>query len=232
MSPAPPPSLRTLGIVGAGRVGLAIARRAVAAGLDVGVAARRPPEEMRAVIEAGAPGASSISVADAARRDAVLLALPLGKIASLDAALFAGALVIDASNHWWEIDGRLPQFEDLTTSTSEQVGRHLAGARIVKSLNHVGAYVLEELHAPPGDPARIAVAVAGDGADDVDAVAGLVDALGYDPVVAGSLAEGMRFEPGTELFGAEGDAAEARAMLDRFWDSQRGRVVARARAAL
>ena len=52
----------------------------------------------------------------------------------------------------------------------------------------------------------------------------LVDALGFDPVVAGPLADGVRLEPGTELFGANVDADELRAMLDRFPASERGRA--------
>jgi hypothetical protein len=58
----------------------------------------------------------------------------------------------------------------------------------------------------------------------------VVDALGFDPVIAGRLAEGVRMEPGTELFGANTDAIEIRAMLDRFGDSDRGRIVVQARA--
>lgn len=54
--------------------------------------------------------------------------------------------------------------------------------------------------------------------------------LGFDPVVAGPLAEGVRLEPGSELFGANVSADELRAMLDRFPESERGRIVARARA--
>ena len=59
----------------------------------------------------------------------------------------------------------------------------------------------------------------------------LVDDLGFDPVLAGPLAAGIMLEPGAEAFGADVDAAELRAMLDRFPTSQRGIVVARARAA-
>ncbi|GAB2762396.1 hypothetical protein [Streptomyces bullii] len=62
------------------------------------------------------------------------------------------------------------------------------------------------------------------------AVARLVDDLGFDPVIAGSLAAGVRLEPGTEPFGANVDAEGLRAMLDRFPDSERGRVVSAARA--
>jgi 8-hydroxy-5-deazaflavin:NADPH oxidoreductase len=47
-------------------------------------------------------------------------------------------------------------------------------------------------------------------------------------VIAGPLAEGVRLEPGGELFGANIDADEVRATLVRFPGSPRGRTVARA----
>jgi hypothetical protein len=55
--------------------------------------------------------------------------------------------------------------------------------------------------------------------------------LGFDPVIAGPLAEGVRLEPGSEPFGANVSADELRAMLDRFVVSERGRVVLHARAS-
>ncbi len=65
---------------------------------------------------------------------------------------------------------------------------------------------------------------------DTAEVAAIVDALGFDPVVAGALAEGVRFEPNTELFGANVDAAEIRAMLARFPDTPHGQLVTQARS--
>jgi len=94
----------------------------------------------------------------------------------------------------------------------------------------MGYHDLEDGARPAGTPGRKAIAVAGDDAGDVAAVATLVDALGFDPVVAGPLAEGARSEPGTELFGANVDATEVQAMLARFTTSKRGRAVAEARA--
>jgi predicted dinucleotide-binding enzyme len=61
------------------------------------------------------------------------------------------------------------------------------------------------------------------------AVAGFVDALGFDPVPAGTPAEGIRLEPGTEPFGANVDADQLRAMLDRFPQSEHGQAVVSAR---
>lgn len=210
----PPATIRSVGILGAGRVGRALAVLARAAGIDVTMAG----------------STDTAGIADATRADAVILAVPMGKYRTLPADALAGRLVIDAMNYWWEFDGKLPEFEDPSTSSSEVVARFLAGARVVKTFNHASVWELENLAAPPGDPERRALAVAGDDPAAVAAVSELVDAVGFDPVPAGALKEGMRFEPNTEAFGADTGRDELREMLDDFWTSQRGIVVARARA--
>ncbi|WNM28296.1 NAD(P)-binding domain-containing protein [Demequina capsici] len=221
--------ITTVGIVGTGRVGCALARLALDAGLAVVGSGSGPLDRAQAQLDARAPGAVAGTLAEVAAADVVILAIPLGRFRELDPEAFRRSLVVDAMNYWWELDGARPDLDDPTTSTSETVQTHLAGARVVKALNHMSLYELENLAFPPGHPERRGAAIAGDVAEDVQAVATLVDALGFDPVVAGSLADGVRFEPGTEVFGADDDAGEVRAMLDRFWQSQRGRVVGRAR---
>jgi hypothetical protein len=136
----------------------------------------------------------------AARADVVVLAIPLRRLHGLDPEPFRGRIVIDATNHsplWGD-----PPFPGLADapSTSELVQRHLAGACVVKTLNHLGIDELEEDAAPPGTPHRRALAVAGDDGAAVLAAMAVVDRLGFDAVDAGPLAAGVALEPRSHVF--------------------------------
>jgi predicted dinucleotide-binding enzyme len=204
---------RTVGILGAGRVGTAVARQALRAGLDVQIAASGDPADIRLIIEVMAPGAIAVTAADAVRAaDVVVLSLPLRKFDTLDPDALAGKVVVDAMNYWHETDGNIAALA-AASSSSEMVQEFLVDARLVKTLNHIGYHELESDHSPAGTPGRRALAVAGDDAAARAVVMALVERLGYDAVDAGVLADGVVLEPGTEIFTASHDRAGLEALL-------------------
>lgn len=193
---------KIIGILGAGRVGTAIARRALAAGYQVRVASSRPASDISLVLQFTAPGAIAANADEViAAGDIIVLALPLSKYRSLPAEKLVGKIVIDTMNYWAPTDGTLPEFEG-APSSSEIVADYLKDAQLVRSFNHMGYHEMDGEARPAGDPDRRAMAVAGDDAQARDIVAGIIDRMGFDPVDAGRLANARDFAIGTPIFGA------------------------------
>jgi predicted dinucleotide-binding enzyme len=194
--------VKSVGILGAGKVGTAIARQAIKAGYSVAIATAKPPEEIALIVEFTAPGATA-TTAEAVMRDSdlIVIAVPLAKYRTLDPAALAGKVAIDVMNYWAPTDGTIEDFEGFRTS-SEVVGLYLPETRLVRSLNHIGYHDLEENALPAGHPDRQALALAGEDADARALVAEFIDRLGYDPVDAGSLKAARAMQIGTPVFGA------------------------------
>lgn len=209
----PAKTIRTVGILGAGRVGTAVARQALKAGYEVKIATSRPAAEIALLVDIITPGAVAVDAAEAAAADLVVIAVPLHKYRTLNPGLLAGRTVIDAMNYWAPTDGQVDDFENDPRTSSEIIQAFLPGAGLVKSLNHIGYHELEEDGQESGTPGRRALALAGDHDDAKALVAGFIDRLGYDPVDAGPLAAGRAFQPGTEIFNGSHTAGQLDTLL-------------------
>jgi predicted dinucleotide-binding enzyme len=191
-----------IAVLGAGHVGPVIARMAVAAGFHVSIAASGDPEKIALMTSILVPGAEPQWAADAvADADIVVLSIPLHRFAAFDPTLVAGKLVVDAMNYWPPVNGVQEMFEDHRYSSSEIVQRRLARSTVVKTLNHIGYHEMEDDRRPAGSPDRRALGVAGDDPSAVDAVADVIERIGYDAVRLDSLSAGRLLEPGGPVFG-------------------------------
>lgn len=208
-----PAEARTIGILGAGRVGTAVARQALKAGYDVRIATAKPADDIALLVQIITPGAVAVTSAQASTADIVIVAVPLNKYRTLDPDLLAGRTVIDAMNYWAPVDGEIDDFENDARTSSETVQAHLVGANIVKTLNHIGYRDLEEDGREPGSEGRRALALAGDKHDAKALVARFINRLGYDPVDAGPLEAGRAFQPDTEIFNGSHTSDQLRAIL-------------------
>lgn len=215
-------STQSIGILGAGKVGIVLAQLALKAGYTVYIAGSGAPDKIALTVKVLAPGAVPLSAADVARQaDVTILALPLGKYHTLPVDELEGKLVIDAMNYWWEVDGIREDFTNPQISTSEIIQQHLPGAHVVKALNHMGYHDLHDHNKPNGASDRKAIAIAGDNTSDLASVSNIIDRLGFDPLVIGDLASGATLQPGNEAFGACVDIDTLRDLIHNFSYSDR-----------
>lgn len=200
-------TVKSIGILGTGKVGIVLAQLALKAGYTVYIAGSSDPSKIALTVKVLTPGAIAGAASDvASKADVVILALPLSKYQSIPKDKLKGKLVIDAMNYWWEVDGKENDFVAPGSTSSETIQSFLSESRVVKAFSHMGYHDLYDEAKPAGKPDRKAIAVAGDNASDVMIVSEIVNDLGFDPVQIGALNTGVSLEPGGNAFGASEDA--------------------------
>lgn len=223
-------AIKTVGILGAGKVGIVLAQLALKAGYKVLIAGSGSVEKIALTVEVLAPGAKAVTAAEVeAKADLVILALPLSKYETIDRSGLDGKLVLDAMNYWWEVDGIRTDLTNPLQSSSELVQRFLSNSQVIKAFNHMGYHDLFDESAPAGTPKRKALALAGDDDAAIATVRSFIDDLGFDSLYVGPLANGIMLEPGSEVFGANVTLPELQAMIDRFAQSPRVQKIKSAR---
>jgi predicted dinucleotide-binding enzyme len=191
----------TLGLIGSGMIGSALARLAVAAGLDVVVSNSRGPETLADLVAELGMQARAATPAEAAKAgDLVVATIPLNAYQCLSADELAGKIVIDTMNYYPQRDDRIAELDSGESTSSALVQRHLSRSRVVKAFNNIDFRRLFTLALPWGVPDRSALPIAGDDAAAKIEVAQLLDILGYDAVDIGTLADSWRSEPDTPVY--------------------------------
>ncbi|HEY3089296.1 MAG TPA: NAD(P)-binding domain-containing protein [Jatrophihabitantaceae bacterium] len=172
----------SVGIIGAGRLGQAMARTSLRAKRSVVIANSRGPESLASVVSELGAGVSPGTAAEAAAADIVVIAVPWPAVPEAVRGLdWNGHVVIDATNDWAadDLNGR---------TSSELLADLVAGARVVKAANTLGADVLSS--DPDEAGGRRVIFVSGDDADAKADVVALFDEAGFAPIDLGDLATG------------------------------------------
>jgi predicted dinucleotide-binding enzyme len=205
---------RRLGVVGAGKIGTAIARAAIEGGYDVAISGSGSADRIELIVEVLAPGAHAVTTEEVARHsDVIVLAVPMHRFRELPHDLFGGKILVDAMNYWDEIDGVDEELATAPLGTSVVVQAWFPSSRVVKSLNHLGYFKFGQGRRPRGSPDRLALAAAGNDPAAVSAVMELIDRLGFDAVKAGSLDAGVSLQPNSPVFGISHGARELSKLL-------------------
>jgi predicted dinucleotide-binding enzyme len=200
-----------IGIIGAGHIGGSLTRLLTGLGHAVRVANSRAPETLADL--SAETGATAVWAKEAATdADLVIVSIPQKNVVDLAAGSVAtakpGAPVIETNNYYpRERDGLIAAIEAGTPESvwvSEQLG-----VPVFKVFNGIYWKHLLENGQPSGGAGRIALPVAGDDPQGKQIVFDLIDALGFDPVDGGTLAESWRQQPGTPVYGKGLDAAAA-----------------------
>ncbi len=206
--------IKTLSILGAGKVGIVLAQLALKAGYAVYVAGSGDVAKIALTVKILAPGAHAVTKEEAAKLgDVIILALPLSKYKSIPKDELKGKLVIDAMNHWYEVDGAREDTIPDNISSSEAVQAYLADSRVIKALSHMGYHELYDNPKALGEEDRKAIAIAGDNENDIQIVADFINTLGFDPLLIGELKNGQKLEPGQPGFGTSLNIEKLREVL-------------------
>jgi 8-hydroxy-5-deazaflavin:NADPH oxidoreductase len=181
-------------IIGTGNVGGALARGWARSGHEIRLGVRDPVAP-KVVALAKETLASAFDPATAAAgSDVVVLALPW---ATAEAAVkllgdLRGKIVIDCMNPLAMTDGVLGLDRGFSTSGAEALAAWIPGARVVKTLNQVGAELMDQAESLAGTPLMF---IAGDDADAKRVATTLVKALGFEALDAGDLRQARLLEP-------------------------------------
>src|SRR5260370_34779403 len=134
----------TIGIIGAGNIGQAVAKRLASAGIAASIANNRGPSSLSSIVQSLGAGITAAEIKVAAKADLVFLAVPWSAYGDAVAGLapWDGRIVIDAMNAASVGPEGFRPFDLGGRPSSQAVADRLTGAPVVKAFNTLPAPVL------------------------------------------------------------------------------------------
>jgi predicted dinucleotide-binding enzyme len=175
-----------VGIIGAGRIGQAMAQTALRAGRQVVIANSRGPASLAPVVASLGDGVSAGTIKDAAAAEIVVVAVMWPDVPkAVEGVDWEGRIVIDPTNDFdpSDLGGR---------TSSEVVADLVAPARVVKAANTLAAAVLGSEPRQAGG--RRALFLSGDDAEAKSQVVSLFEDAGFFTIDLGGLREGGQMQ--------------------------------------
>jgi predicted dinucleotide-binding enzyme len=202
-----------IGTIGAGRIGGTVGGLWVKAGHPVMFSAKNVDEAREVALKLGPPARAGTVEEAIAFGDVVFLAVPYGAMEAIGrdhGASLKGKIVLDCGNAVSARDGAIAD-----VGRPRRHRRHVAevpARRAPRSrVQHHRLHGHRQRSRRP-DP-KLPIPIAGDDAEAVRVAAGLVQEAGFEPVIAGGLAEARRFQRGAPGYGPSANAEELRRKL-------------------
>ncbi len=194
--------MTTIGLIGSGNIGQAIAKQAIAHGYTVVLSNSRGPETLADLVAELGPQASAATAAQAAAAgDIAVVTVPFKNYLDVPVEPLAGKVVIDTNNYYFERDGHYADLDNGEATVSGLLAAHLPTSKIVKAFNMIQALAIGTDAKPEGAAGRRALPIAGDDAEAKKTVTALIQEFGFDVVDAGPLVEGRRFDRDKPAYG-------------------------------
>jgi predicted dinucleotide-binding enzyme len=210
--PAPDKPIK-IGIIGAGKIGGALAKHWAKAGHEVFISSRHP-EELEDLAKSLGPKSKVGTPREAALfGDVVVVSIPYGATPQLGKDLgkeLAGKIVLDTGNPYPSRDGSMAD-DARKRGTGITSPEFLPNTRLVRAFNAINASPLA--NEANRKPEKIAIPLASNDAKALEVAARLVRDAGFDPVIVGGLDRAKEFDVGSPVYVQSLGARELRAAL-------------------
>jgi len=189
-----------IAVIGAGKVGGALAVRLAQAGHRIVLGAPDPASDSIRALQTEQPGLVAKSTADAlVAAELVLIAVPFSAVQTVltEGGDFSGKIIVDCTN---PVGPGIAHGLGSKQSGAEAVQAAVPRAAVVKAFTIYGFENLRDTDYPGYGALRPAMLIAGDDESAKSRVSHLATDLGFEPVDAGPLSSSLHLEHMTLLW--------------------------------